>query len=115
MSLTDDMIRLKLIADDIALNQKREINAPDSIVKKLDNSYYETRTKASNECESILKEYGFETPIELKNLLENMWKEMGKEEMLSFISVSMVASAKNKPQDGTRRVEHEVSPFIYEF
>lgn len=109
------MTRLKLIADDIASNQKREIKAPDSIVQKIENSYYEKRTKDSNRTENVLREYDFETPVELKQLLENMWREMGKEEMLRFITVSMVASAKNKPLEGKSVVEHKVSSFVYEF
>lgn len=115
MSLTNDMVRLKALADNIALDQKREMKAPKSIVQAKEDSYYEKRTRASNEPESILKEYDFETPVDLKNLLEIMWKEMGKEEMLDFIPVSMVASAKNKPQEGKSIVEHNVSPFVYEF
>lgn len=115
MSLTNDMSRLKSIADNIALDQAREMKAPKSIVQTSGDSYWEKRTCASNESENILKEYNFETLVDLKCLLEFMWKEMGKEEMLNFIPVSMAASGKNKPQDGKSAITHNVSTFVYEF
>ena len=115
MSLTNDMVRLKAIADNIALDQEREMKAPKSIVETMEGSYHEKRTRTSNEPESVLKEYGFETLVDLKHLLEIMWKEMGKEEMLNFIPVSMAASGKNEPKDGKSKLAHNVSSFVYEF
>lgn len=115
MSLTNDMMKLKETADKIAAGREQEIVAPVSMVEKIEDSYYEKRTKTSNDVATVLQQYDFVTPIELKAVLEAMWNEMDKKEMCGFIPVSMVAAAKNKPKQGKQEIQHQISPYIYEF
>ena len=115
MSLTNDMMKLKETADKLAAERKQEIAAPVSMVEKIKDSYYEKRTKASNDVATVLRQYDFETTIELKAALETMWNEMHKRDMYGFIPVSMVAVAKNKPKQGKQEIQQQISPYIYEF
>lgn len=115
MSLTNEMFKLKENADQIAAGRMEEIAAPASMVEKVKDSYYEKRTEVSNNTENVLFQYGFETPLELKAILQTMWNKMNKEDMQKFIPVSMVAVAKNRPKQGNQEIQHQVSPYIYEF
>ena len=115
MSLTNDMMKLKETADKLAAEREQEIAAPVSMVEHIKNSYYEKRTKASNDVKAVLQQYDFTTPMELKSRLEAMWNEMNKEDMHEFIPVSMVATAKNKPKQGKQEIQQQISPYIYEF
>ena len=115
MNLTNDMMKLKEIADKLAVERKQEIAAPASMVEHIKESYYEKRTKTSNDVKAVLKQYSFTTPIELKSELEIMWKEMNKEDMLGFVPVSMVAVAKNRLKQGKQEIQQQISPYIYEF
>ena len=115
MSLTSDMIKLKETADKIAAGRGQEIAPPDSMVEKIEGSYYEKRRKASNDVKAVLRQYGFTTPMELKSELEVMWNEMNKEDMSGFVPVSMVAVARNRPKQGKQEIQQQISPYIYEF
>lgn len=115
MSLTNDMLKLKEIADNIVSVRGRDISAPVSIAEKIEGSYFEKRTPEANDIKTVLQEYDFGTPAELKAILTTMWKEMKKEDMYAFIPVSMVASAKNRPKQGKQEVKQTISPFVYEF
>lgn len=115
MSLTNDMVKLKEIADKIAAIKGKDIEAPSSISEKTEGSYYETRTHKSNDVMTVLQPYDFMTPVELKAILEDMWREMKKEDMYGFIRVCMVAAAKNKPIKGQQEMKQQISPYIYEF
>ena len=112
MSLTNDMKKLKDAADAIASTRDKDITTP---VSMMENSFYEKRSESSNDITAILHPYDFTTPIELKAVLEDMWKEMGKEEMNVFLPVSMVAAAKNRPEDGKQKYQQQISAFVYEF
>ena len=115
MSLTNDMLKLKKAADQIASVKGRDISAPVSIAQKTEGSYYEKRTPDSNDAKVVLQEYGFATPVELKTELTSMWEKMGKADMCDFIPVSMVAAAKHNPKEGKQKVQPKISPFVYEF
>ena len=115
MSLTNDMLKLKEAADQIAAARERGISAPISIVESINGSYYEKRTSKSNDVKVVLQQYDFGTPAELKAALTAMWGEMDKEDMHAFIPVSMVASAKNRPKQGQQEVKQQISAFVYEF
>ena len=116
MSLTNnDMVKLKEAADKIAAERTGEIASPVSIAGKIEGSYYEKRTMVSNDAAAILHQYGFATPMELKAELEIFWEKMGKKQMNGFLPVSMVAAAKNKPEQGKQEVQQQISPYIYEF
>lgn len=115
MSLTNDMLKLKETADNIASARGHEISAPVSIAEKTEGSYYEKRTSGSNDVKAVLREYGFRTPVELKAALTSMWEENKKHDMCNFIPVSMVAAAKNRLKQGKQEVEQKISPFVYEF
>lgn len=114
MSLTDsDMARLKETADMIASKRQRGIAAPAFMTEKIEGSYYEKRVDSS--MDAVLCMYDFKTPMELKDILQKVWGEMGEKEMEDFIPVSMVALAKRKPEQGMQKVEQQVSQYIYEF
>ena len=115
MSLTNDMLKLKESADEIAVVRGYNIEAPVSLVEKIEGSYYEKRVPRSNDVKVVLQEYDFDTPAELKATLTTMWKEMSKEDMCAFIPLSMVASAKNKPKQGQQEAKQQISAFVYEF
>lgn len=115
MSLTNDMLKLKDVADKIAAVRGHDISAPVSIVETIEGSYYEKRTPDSNDAKVVLQEYGIGTPIELKAELTAMWEKMKKPDMCDFIPVSMVAAAKNRPKQGKQEVVQKISPFVYEF
>ncbi len=115
MNWTDDMRRLKEAADDIAEKRGKQLDAPTTISTKMEGTYYEKRSKESNQQERVLKEYAFHSPVELKEELSQMWKEMDKEELYAFLPVCMAALAKNKPSGNQKESEQTVSPYIYEF
>lgn len=115
MSLTEDMRRLKDVADKIAKERGNEFRVPFLAEESKGDSYYKRRTDNSKKLDHILMEYGFDTPIELKKCLDNIWKNMEKEEMMEFVPACMVAAMKNKPLEKQRILEHKVSEYIYEF
>lgn len=115
MNWTDDMRRLKEAADDIAEKRGKQLDAPTTISTKMEGTYYEKRSKESNQQERVLQEYAFHSPVELKEELSQMWKEMDKEELYAFLPVCMAALAKNKPSVNQKESEQTVSPYIYEF
>lgn len=87
----DDRIKIKEAAD--ALAQSRVgIARPSGVVRDL-------------------TEYDFNTPLELKDSLNDFWDEIEKPYMKDFILPVTVAAFKNRDESG----QIEVSPFNYQF
>lgn len=59
-----------------------------------------------------IREYEFNTPIELRQQLDDYWTELKKDNMKPFIPMVTVAVFKNRAKT---QAYDEISPFIYEF
>lgn len=62
-----------------------------------------------------LFEYGFETPAELRAMLEDMWNFQGNPGMAAFAPACVVAAFKLCEQPGGERNGRMVSAYLYEF
>ena len=74
-------------------------------------SYFEDRTQVRLFPSEIF-EYHFNTPAELRNALQQMWKYQNCEYMKEFAPVATIATIKNKKDEC---VETNIPSFIYQF
>ena len=75
-------------------------------------SYFLRRDEKETRVLQSIDEYGFHTPVELKQLLEKMWKELDDEMMQEFVTVCSVAAFKNRKN---KEEDRAISSYVYEF
>lgn len=114
MSWTDDMEKLKVVADKIAAGRDGKGMTP-CLAKPMENTYYEKRTHTSAEHMTVLHEYVASTPIELRKQIEQIWKINGKSDMLDLAPICMISAARCRPKQGEIGKGREVSQYVYEF
>lgn len=109
MNLTNDMKQLKQTADKIHNSNQAPNRINDTATKE---SYYKVRNAQQKQ---VLFEYEFQTPMELRNSLQQLWSQPDKEYLSAFIPVCMVACSKGRPAKDNSNDEHNISPYIYVF
>lgn len=99
------------------------------LVSELEENLFQERFDMPKEGESCfstkedtdyITDYGFETPVELKNILTKMWKEeVYGEYLLSAVPCITAAVFKSEPEcaeeRGQKQSSIEVPMFIYNF
>ncbi len=115
--LTSDGERiLKWAESSYSLLQEQQIL---TVIDREINSYWEERRTGQGICE-----YGFETPMQIKDQLEELWKN--QDVMQEMVTVSMVSLMKAMPreqqeellpvEDGSlKRQEVEIPDYVYIF
>ena len=109
MNLTSDMQQLKQTADKIHENKRTKNWLYDTTQTE---SYFKSRNKHQKQA---LFEYEFQTPMELRNQLQELWSNPEKEYLTDFIPICMVASSKCRPAKDNNTDNHSISPYIYVF
>lgn len=110
MSLINNMEKklIKEVADKLVKIKGNEMLCSDILVQKKEKS---TFYKRNDDIKTIVV-YSYETPVELKSLLNNNWDLLNDDLMKQFTSVSTISAYKNKMID---LKQGGVSPYIYEF
>jgi hypothetical protein len=82
--------------------------------KTEDDSYF---IKKSNLrlYESVMFDYHFDTPGELRQLLHNMWSFQGHHNVNEIVAQSVISAFSNSNESEDIKIKQEISAFIYNF